>query len=115
MELRVNIKEWIEVRHKTTEGSALQIKWVLWAKIYRSDNKDHVSEMIWVQFRNTESVVRNKIEGYIKYECSNGLWFLFLVIQYLLNCSNHLLLPFGELPSVQKLLGLYANNRALCP
>lgn len=81
-------------RHKITEESALQIKWILWAKIYRPDNKDHVSEMIWVQFRNTESAVRNKIEGYIKYEYFNGLWFLFLVIQYLLTCSNHILHNF---------------------
>lgn len=32
VELRVNVKERIEFRHKITEKSSLQIKWILWAK-----------------------------------------------------------------------------------
>lgn len=43
-ELRINVKEWIEFRHKIIGESALQIKWILWAKICRPNNRDHVSE-----------------------------------------------------------------------
>lgn len=35
---------------------------MLWAKIYRSNNSDHVSETNWMQFRVIESIVRDKKE-----------------------------------------------------
>lgn len=61
-ELRVNVKEWMEFKHKIIGESALQIKWLLWAKICSPNNRDHVSETTWVQFRVAKSVMRNKME-----------------------------------------------------
>lgn len=62
-ELRVNVKEWIEFRHKIIGERALQIKWILWAKICRPNNRDHVLETASVKFRVAKSMVRNKMEG----------------------------------------------------